>query len=87
MQGFWYGILIIRHENYGITLSGARRSFCEILTANPKKCWGKKVILTPINIKKNCAFLHRLCSVTPVKRGNQCVKAPKIANTAPIEST
>jgi len=44
-------------------------------------------MLTPINIRKNCALVHRWCRVIPVIRGNQWLIAAKIANTAPILST
>lgn len=44
-------------------------------------------MFTPRNIKKNWALAHRVCSVRPVNRGNQCVNAAKIPNTAPILST
>lgn len=44
-------------------------------------------MFTPINIRKNWAFDHRVWSVRPVIRGNQWLKAAKIANTAPILST
>lgn len=54
---------------------------------NPRKCWGKKVRFTPINMIKNCAFVHREWRVKPVNKGNQCVNAAKIANTAPILNT
>jgi len=54
---------------------------------SPRKCWGKKVIFTPINIRKNWAFDHRACRVRPVNSGNQCVNAANNANTAPILST
>lgn len=42
---------------------------------------------TPINIRKNWAFDHRLWMVRPVRRGNQWVKAANMANTAPILRT
>jgi len=54
---------------------------------NPKKCWGKNVRFTPTNIRKNCAFDHRSCMVTPNISGNQWYLAAKIANTAPILRT
>ncbi len=54
---------------------------------NPRKCCGKNVRFTPINIMKNCAFVIRECSVRPVNSGNQCVNAAKMANTAPILNT
>ena len=54
---------------------------------NPRKCCGKNVRFTPINIMKNWALVHRACRVSPVNRGNQWVKAANIANTAPILNT
>ena len=53
----------------------------------PKKCWGKKVKLTPRNIKKKWTFPHRECRVSPLISGNQCVKAANRAKTAPIDKT
>jgi len=53
----------------------------------PKKCCGKNVILTPINITINWDFIHRSLSVIPVNKGNQYEMAAKIAKTAPILST
>lgn len=53
----------------------------------PRKCCGKKVRFTPKNIRKNWALVHRACMVRPVSRGNQCVKAANMANTAPILRT
>lgn len=57
------------------------------MPANPRKCCGKKVRLTPTNIVLKWIFVHVSCIVYPVKRGNQCTKAPIIANTAPIDKT
>ena len=57
------------------------------IPANPKKCCGKKVKFTPINIIKKCALAHRWCSAIPVNSGYQYVKAAKIPNTAPILRT
>lgn len=53
----------------------------------PKKCWGKKVKLTPKNIIKKWIFAHRECKVMPENSGNQWLNAAKIANTAPILNT
>ena len=53
----------------------------------PKKCWGKKVILTPTNIVAKCTLSHEELSVKPVKRGNQCTMPAKIPKTAPIDKT
>jgi hypothetical protein len=53
----------------------------------PKKCCGKKVKFTPINIIKNWAFVHREWRVNPENSGNQWVNAANIANTAPILRT
>lgn len=53
----------------------------------PKKCWGKKVALTPTNIIAKCVLAQRLCRVSPENRGNQWAKPPKMAKTAPIDRT
>lgn len=44
-------------------------------------------MFTPINIVMKCTLAHRACSVRPENSGNQCENPPKIANTAPIDST
>jgi hypothetical protein len=54
---------------------------------SPRKCCGKNVVLTPRNIRKNCALAHRGWRVRPVRSGSQCVNAAKIAKTAPILRT
>jgi len=54
---------------------------------NPKKCCGKNVIFTPVNITKKCIFSHLGLSVIPVNKGNQCAIPAKIPNTAPIDNT
>lgn len=53
----------------------------------PKKCCGKKVILTPVNITKKWSFNHLGFIVKPVNKGNQCAIPAKIPNTAPIDKT
>jgi hypothetical protein len=53
----------------------------------PKKCWGKKVKLTPINIKVNWIFNIKLFIENPVKIGNQWINLAIIANTIPIDKT
>ena len=53
----------------------------------PRKCCGKNVRFTPVNIRKNWALAHRACIVRPVRRGNQWVKAANMAKTAPILKT
>jgi hypothetical protein len=57
------------------------------MPANPKKCIGKKVTLTPINIMKNCAFNHLGFIVKPTIRGNQLTIPAKRPNTAPMLKT
>lgn len=57
------------------------------MPAKPKKCIGKKVILTPKNIVKNWIFNQKLFIVKPVNKGNQVTKLPKRAKTAPILRT
>lgn len=57
------------------------------MPAKPKKCMGKKVIFTPINIIQNCAFNHFKFIVRPVIKGNQLTNAAIRANTAPILNT
>lgn len=44
-------------------------------------------MLTPINMAKNWAFIQIGFIVIPENRGNQCVNAAKMANTAPILRT
>jgi hypothetical protein len=57
------------------------------MPASPKKCWGKKVKFTPINIVINWIFRYILFNVRPVNRGYQFRNPAIIANTAPIERT
>lgn len=38
---------------------------------SPRKCCGKNVILTPMNIIINWIFIHKLFIVSPVNRGYQ----------------
>ena len=57
------------------------------IPARPRKCCGKKVKFTPINIIPKWILVHVLWRVYPVNSGNQCTKAPIMANTAPIDST
>lgn len=54
---------------------------------NPRKCCGKNVIFTPANITQNWVFVIVWFNVYPVNKGNQCVRPPIIAKTAPMEST
>ena len=54
---------------------------------NPKKCWGKNVIFTPINIIINWIFNHFWFIVKPVIIGNQWIILVIIAKTAPIDKT
>jgi len=53
----------------------------------PRKCCGKKVTLTEINIRKKCAKASRELRVSPVITGNQKVNPANTANTAPIDRT
>ena len=57
------------------------------MPANPKKCIGKNVILTPKNITKNWAFIKIGFIESPVINGYQFTKAPIKAKTAPILKT
>lgn len=57
------------------------------MPARPKKCIGKKVKFTPVNIIKNWIFNHFGFIVKPTIRGYQLIKAPIKAKTAPILST
>jgi hypothetical protein len=57
------------------------------MPASPKKCCGKNVMFTPVNITPNWIFNHLGFIVSPVNRGNHCTNPPMIANTAPIDST
>lgn len=54
---------------------------------NPRKCCGKNVKFTPINIIKNWIFKNMLFNVNPVNKGYQWINLIIIANTAPIERT
>lgn len=54
---------------------------------SPKKCWGKKVRLTPIKVLINCVFNKVLFIITPVIKGYQLINLAIIANTAPIDRT
>lgn len=53
----------------------------------PRKCCGKKVILTPTNIIRKWILAQVVLSVYPENSGNQCTNPPIIAKTAPIERT
>jgi hypothetical protein len=53
----------------------------------PRKCCGKKVKFTPINIMKKWAVNHEGFREKPNIIGNQKVNPAKIANTAPIDNT
>jgi len=57
------------------------------MPARPRKCWGKKVKFTPINITPKWILDHVLCRVNPVRRGNQWTNPAMMAKTAPIERT
>ena len=57
------------------------------MPANPRKCIGKKVVFTPINIKVNWALSNEGFKVTPLNSGNQFTNPPNKANTAPILRT
>lgn len=54
---------------------------------NPRKCIGKKVILTPMNITQNTAVEPVLFITPPKKSGLHKVTPPRIPNTAPSERT
>ena len=53
----------------------------------PKKCWGKKVILTPKNININCVFNSFIFIEFENIKGNQWTIPDMIAKTAPIDNT
>lgn len=57
------------------------------IPANPKKCIGKKVTFTPINIITNWAFSHLGFIVSPTISGNQLTIPAISPNTAPILKT
>lgn len=57
------------------------------MPANPRKCWGKKVRFTPVNMTPKCALAHVWFKVYPVNRGNQWVSPARMAKTAPIDRT
>lgn len=58
---------IVFHAVYASGQSEYRRG----IPFKPKKCWGKKVRLTPKNIVKNWIFSHFGFIVKPVNRGYQ----------------
>lgn len=53
----------------------------------PKKCCGKNVMLTPRNITQNWVLVRVWLSAYPVNSGNQWVRPPMMANTAPMDNT
>lgn len=53
----------------------------------PKKCIGKKVILTPKNSMRKVAVPNMLFKETPKRIGDQREIPQKIPNTAPILKT
>lgn len=57
------------------------------MPASPKKCWGKKVRFTPVNMTPKCVLAHVWFKVYPVNRGNQWVSPARMAKTAPIDRT
>jgi len=57
------------------------------MPASPKKCIGKKVMLTPTNMTKNCDFNRIGFIVNPVIIGNQLTNPARRAKTAPILKT
>lgn len=57
------------------------------MPARPRKCCGKKVRFTPVNMTPKWAFAHVVCRVYPVNSGNQWVNPARMAKTAPIERT
>ena len=57
------------------------------MPCKPKKCCGKKVIFTPMNIIKKWAVALVWSKWAPVNRLNQWLKPANIAKTAPIDST
>jgi len=54
---------------------------------SPRKCWGKNVKFTPINIIKNWDLDQIGCIVRPENKGNQWLNPANNANTAPIDKT
>ena len=69
-----------------INLSG-KSEYRRGIPANPKKCIGKNVILTPTNIIKNWIFNHLGFIVSPTINGNQLTNPAINAKTAPILRT
>lgn len=57
------------------------------IPANPRKCWGKKVRLTPMNIEKKWIFNKIELKDHPKNIGNQWVIPARMAKTAPIDKT
>jgi len=54
---------------------------------NPKKCWGKNVIFTPMNMVENWILVCFGFMVMLKINGAQWVKPAIMANTAPIDKT
>lgn len=57
------------------------------MPARPRKCWGKNVRFTPVNMTPKWALAHVGWRVYPVSSGNQWVNPARMAKTAPIERT
>lgn len=57
------------------------------IPANPRKCCGKNVRLTPMNIIENWIFNIFLFIINPVNKGYQNVNPLMMANAAPIDNT
>ena len=55
------------------------------MPARPRKCWGKNVRFTPVNIIPKWVLDHVGWRVYPVNSGNRWVNPARMANTAPIE--
>ena len=53
----------------------------------PKKCCGKNVMFTPMNMARNWIFRSFGLIDRLNISGNQCTMPAMIANTAPIERT
>jgi hypothetical protein len=53
----------------------------------PEKCKGKKVILTPMNIKKKKIIIITLFKTTPKNRPHHKVTPVKMPKTAPRLNT
>lgn len=77
----------IEEITFQVKKASGKSEYRRGIPLNPRKCWGKKVMFTPINITINWIFKNFSFIVIPVNKGNQWTKPAIIAKTAPIERT